>query len=114
MGRWPVAIADGGRTRPRRRFSTVVVSRHEAVDNLAIPHVREIRHLQHSRIIALFDKAAEALERVCSLSTQTVDESLRQEAVQVYQQHQVFLPQVIAILQSTMLKDLRIHSPNKQ
>lgn len=86
--------------------TTIIVSNHAAVDRLALPHVKEIRHVTQAGMVAMFRNAGLALEQVRTHAATLTDEALQAQAERMYREKGIGMAEVQAALERVFLRDL--------
>ena len=86
--------------------TSVIVSNHTALDRLAKPHVKDIRHMTQADVVAMFKKAAIALEQVRIHAATLTDEALQAQTERMYREKGVGMAEVQAALEGVFLRDL--------
>ncbi|MGD1907282.1 MAG: hypothetical protein ACFB0C_15035 [Leptolyngbyaceae cyanobacterium] len=87
---------------------TVVISPRNTVDQLAVPHLKDIVYVSHDEMIDLFTKAAAVLERLRASASGNTEEALKDNALKFYSDKSIDLQHVKDWLLKKKLKDLPV------
>jgi Helicase C-terminal domain/Type III restriction enzyme, res subunit len=87
---------------------TVVISPRSTVDQLAVPHLKNITYLSHDEIISLFADTAMVLERVRKSASGNSEEALKSNALQFYNEKSIDMQSIKTLLLKRKLKDMPV------
>ncbi|MGJ3254044.1 MAG: DEAD/DEAH box helicase family protein [Elainellaceae cyanobacterium] len=87
---------------------TVVISPRNTVDQLAVPHLKDIAYISHDEIIDLFKKTATVLEKLRASASGNTEEALKDNALKFYTDKSIDLRHIKDWLLKKKLKDLPV------
>jgi hypothetical protein len=88
--------------------TTVVVSEQMIIDPTAKPHAGKLRHIEPTRVLALFDRVAVGLRQVRARAVGITEEALQDEAEIIFRREKLFLEDVVEELERVLLVDLPV------